>query len=379
MATSSLSSGLRRWRRAALLFGAWTLVGIIFAAVSYASTLAETNRRFGFFDALRLNLIQFYLWGIFSPLIFWFSRRFPVELPPRKTRNLLLHVPALLVFAGLHQAIQVATLWSVTPRMRQQWPALIDCYRFYFWFGFYIDLIIALLIIIAVHALLYYRRFRAGELERESLKSQLAQSQLRALKMQLHPHFLFNTLHSISSLILEDPPRANSMIARLGDFLRLTLDHSDEQLVTLKEETEFVRCYLEIEQVRFGDRLTVEFRIEPATHSARVPHLILQPVVENAIQHAIAPRAAPGRIQIEARRLGHRLRVELKDSGPGILARGGPLQKQGVGLSNVRARLEQLYDTDFSFEMNNSVEGGLIVVLEVPFQLEVSGDSTERP
>jgi signal transduction histidine kinase len=365
--------------RAALLFGAWTLVGIIFAAVSYAATLAETKSRFGFFDALRLNLVQFYLWGLFSPLIFWFSRRFPVELPPRKIRNFLLYVPALLLFAGVHQAIQVATLWSVTPRMRQQWPALIDCYRFYFWFGFYIDLIIASLIIIAVHALLYYQRFRAGELEQESLKTQLAQAQLKALKMQLHPHFLFNTLHSISSLILEDPPKANSMIARLGDFLRLTLEHSDEQLVMLKEEIEFVRCYLDIEQVRFGDRLTVQFAIEPATLSAQVPHLILQPVVENAIQHAIAPRAAPGRIKIEARRVDRWLRMEVKDSGPGMAPGTDSLQGHGLGLSNVRARLEQLYDTDFSFALSNSPEGGFSVVMEVPYRLEMPDDTDGLP
>lgn len=361
-------------RRTVILFGAWTLVGIIFATVSYAATLADTTRRFSFLDALRLNLVQFYLWGVFSPLLFWFSQRFPVELPLRKIRNLL-YIPALLVFSGLHQAIQVATLWSVTPRMRQQWPALIDCYRFYFWFGFYIDLIIASLIVIAVYALLYYRRFRAGELEQESLKTQLAQAQLKALKMQIHPHFLFNTLHSISSLIEEDPTKANSMIARLGDFLRLTLEQSDAQLVTLKEETEFVRCYLDIEQVRFGDRLAVQFTIEPATLSARIPHLILQPVVENAIQHAIAPKAAPGRVQIKAVRLGRKLHVEVSDSGPGMAANVHAPQGHGVGLRNVRSRLEQLYGNDFLFAMSNSPEGGLDVVLEVPFQPEISGEA----
>jgi two-component system LytT family sensor kinase len=357
-------------RRAALLLGAWTLVGIIFAAVSYASALAETNRRFGFFDALRLNLIQFYLWGLFSPLLFWFSRRFPLELSPRKCGNLFLHIPALLVFAGVHQVIQVAVLWLATPRMRQQWPSIVDCYRAFFWFGFYIDLIIASLIIIAVHALFYYRRFRAGELEQASLKTQLAQAQLKALKMQLHPHFLFNTLHSISSLVLEDPPRANSMIARLGDFLRLTLEHSNRQLVTLKEETEFVRCYLEIEQVRFGDRLTVNLAIDPSADSAQVPHLILQPVVENALQHAIAPRATPGRIAIEARRLGSRVRIEVLDSGPGLTSPVDSVQGHGVGLNNVQARLAQLYDGNFSFTMRNSPGGGLSVVLELPFQIE---------
>src|SRR5438094_2321712 len=160
--------------------------------------------------------------------------------------------------------------------MLLQFPEFIDCYRAYFGFGFYIDLIIASLIVIAVHALLYYQNFRASELAQSSLKTQLAQAQLRALKMQLHPHFLFNTLHSISSLVLEDPSKANSMIARLGDFLRLTLENSEQQLVTLKEEIEFLRTYLEIEQVRFGDRLTVAFEIEPATLSAAVRHLLFQ-------------------------------------------------------------------------------------------------------
>src|SRR5439155_10122787 len=339
------------WRRAAFLFGGWTLVSVIFAAVSFAAAIGENNKEFDFVSALRLNLVQFYLWAILSPLIFRFSRRFPIELRPLNLRNLFLHFPALVSFAGIHQIIHLAVLWFITPRLRRQFPALIDCYRAYFGFGFYIDLIIASLIVIAVHALLYYQNFRASELAQSSLKSQLAQAQLRALKMQLHPHFLFNTLHSISSLVLEDPPKANSMIARLGDFLRLTLDHSDQQLVTLKEETEFVRCYLEIEQVRFGDRLAVDFQIEPATLGAEVPHLILQPVVENAIQHAIAPHAAPGRIEITVSRSDGSLRLQVKDTGPGMGTTNHSMEGHGVGLSNVRARLERLYGADFSLEM----------------------------
>jgi len=246
----------------------------------------------------------------------------------------------------------------------------MDCYRAYFAFGFYIDLIIALLIVIAVHALLYYQNFRASELAQSSLKTQLAQAQLRALKMQLHPHFLFNTLHSISSLILEDPPKANSMIARLGDFLRLTLENSDQQLVTLKQETEFLRCYLEIEQVRFGDRLTVAFELEPQTLSAQVPHLILQPVVENAIQHAIAPHAKRGRINIEAKRLNTLLQLEVRDNGPGIPSNGDLPAKKGVGLNNVRTRLHQIYGSNFRFDLTNAGDGGLTVVIEIPFRAE---------
>ena len=358
------------WRRAALFFSAWTLVGIIFAGISYAAAIGENNKEFGFVSALRLNLVQFYLWAILSPLIFRFSRRFPIEFRPLNLRNLLLYFPALISFAGIHQVIHLAVLWSIIPRWRRQFPALIDCYRAYFGFGFYIDLIIALLIVIAVHALLYYQNFRASELAQSSLKAELARAQLRALKMQLHPHFLFNTLHSISSLVLEDPPKANSMIARLGDFLRLTLENSDQQLVSLKEETEFLRCYLEIEQVRFGDRLTVALELEPQTLSVQVPHLILQPVVENAIQHAIAPRAARGHITIEAKRLNNLLRLEVRDNGPGIASNDALLGTEGVGLSNVRARLHQIYGSDFRFELINARHEGLIVVMEIPFRRE---------
>src|SRR5689334_6253426 len=256
----------------------------------------------------------------------------------------------------------------------------MDCYRAYFAFGVYIDLIIALLIVIAVHALLYYRNFRASELAQSSLKTQLAQAQLRALKMQLHPHFLFNTLHSISSLVLEDPPRANSMIARLGEFLRLTLENSDEQLVSLKQETEFLRSYLEIEQVRFGERLTVSFEFEPQTLSAHVPHLILQPIVENAIQHAIAPRTAGGHINIEAKRIDSLLRLEVRDNGPGIASNAGLLERKGVGLNNVRTRLRQIYGSAFRFDLTNAGGGGVNVVMEIPFQREadISTGDTEH-
>jgi two-component system, LytTR family, sensor kinase len=358
------------WRRAALLFGGWTLVSFIFAGVSYAAAIGENNKEFGFVSALRLNLVQFYLWAVLAPLLFRFSRRFPIEFRPLNLSNVLLYFPVLISFAGIHQVIHLAVLWSISPRWRQRFPALIDCYRSYFGFGFYIDLIIALLIVIAVHALLYYQNFRASELEQSSLKTQLAQAQLRALKMQLHPHFLFNTLHSISSLVLEDPAKANSMIARLGDFLRLTLENSDQQLVSLKQETEFLRCYLEIEQVRFGDRLTVALELEPQTLAVQVPHLILQPVVENAIQHAIAPRATRGHINIEAKRLNNLLRLEIRDNGPGIATNDALLGTEGVGLSNVRARLHQIYGSDFRFELRNGRNGGLTVIMEIPLQRE---------
>src|ERR1044071_4203021 len=147
-------------------------------------------------------------------------------------------------------------LWSITPPARGELATITDYYARHFGYGFYIDLIIASLIVIGAHALLYYDDFRASELQQSSLKTQLAQAQLHALKMQLHPHFLFNTLHSISSLVHKAPDAADKMIARLGDFLRLTLESAGAQEVSLHQEIDFLKCYLDIERIRFQDRLT---------------------------------------------------------------------------------------------------------------------------
>jgi two-component system, LytTR family, sensor kinase len=359
------------WRRLVLLFCGWTLVGLVFAAVSYGVALSQNDPRFGISAALKLNLVLFYLWGVFSPFIFHFSRRFRVEFRPIRLRNLFFLLPAIVLFAAVHEILLLSILWSISARARTEFPLLYAYYARHFGYGFYINLIIASLIVLGSHALLYYDDFRAGQLEQSSLKAQLAQAKLRALKMQLHPHFLFNTLHSISSLVLEDPPKANSMIARLGDFLRLTLDNSDQQLVTLKDETEFLRCYLDIEQIRFGDRLRVAFEMEPATLSAQVPHLILQPVVENAIQHAVAPRTAQSRIDIKAAQRNGVLRLEVKDNGPGASS-DELLADRGLGLNNVRARLNQIYGQDFRFELSNNPGGGLTVSMEIPFQTEAA-------
>src|SRR6516165_6561916 len=366
------------WRRPALLFVTWTLIGLAFAAVSYGVALSQNDKRFGITASLRLNLVLFYLWGVFSPLILRFCRRFRVEFRLLSIRNLMVHVPAIILFAAVHETLLLAILWSITPSSRGELTTITDYYARHFGYGFYIDLIIASLIVIGAHALLYYDDFRASELQQSSLKTQLAQAQLRALKMQVHPHFLFNTLHSISFLVLEDPTKANSMIARLGDFLRLTVDNSEQQWVTLKEETEFLRCYLDIEQVRFGDRLTVAFELEPQTLSAQLPHLILQPVVENAIQHAIAPRATRGHINIQAKRLDSLLRVAISDNGPGITSNSNSPAKKCVGLTNVRTRLQQIYGSDFRFELTNGENEGLTVVMEIPFQREADDGSEQR-
>jgi LytS/YehU family sensor histidine kinase len=229
------------------------------------------------------------------------------------------------------------------------------------------------LILIACHAIQYQARLRAGELKASQLEAQLAQAQLSALKMQLHPHFLFNTLHSISALLHVDVEAADRMVARLGDFLRLTLDNSENQEVTLEQELEFLRCYLDIELTRFQDRLTVDLDIASETLTAQVPNLIMQPIVENAIRHGIATRIEPGRIWISSERKDGRLRIQIRDDGPGFASK--PISPgrerqfgEGIGLSNARARLARLYGSEHVLDLSNGREGGAIVTLEMPFR-----------
>jgi LytS/YehU family sensor histidine kinase len=221
-------------------------------------------------------------------------------------------------------------------------------------------------VVAATQGYLYYSRYREGEVRTAQLSAQLAQAQLQALRMQLHPHFLFNTLNAISTLVHKDPEIADRMIARLSDLLRLTLENIGIQEVRLAKELEFLERYLEIERMRFADRLEVRMQIAPETLDARAPYLILQPLVENAIRHGIAPRAARGCVEIGAERRDGKLVLTVKDDGPGMGATGA---KHGVGISSTRARLERLYGAAHRFELENGENGGLIVTMELPFQL----------
>ena len=352
----------------------WTLLGLTFAALSYGMGLSE-DRRPGVWVTLSTHLARFYIWAALSPLIFSLARRFPIEL--HSARALLIHGPAIFLISAVHQIVWMSSGWMLSPDISRHFSSYGAFFKGAFIPGLYFNLPVAALLVIAAHAILYYRSYRAGEVQQVLLRSQLAQAQLQALKMQLHPHFLFNTLHSISALVLEDPSKANSMIALLGDFLRQTLEHSDRYTVMLKQEIEFLRCYLDIEQVRFDDRLEVEFFIEPAALCAYVPHMILQPVVENAIRHAIAPSSGPGSIKLNARLLNGTLRLEVKDNGPGLSMRSGLNVSRGVGLKNVRARLSQIYGTRHTFEMRNNDEGGLTVIMVMPFIAQAGAETLQ--
>lgn len=368
--------GERGWRGrllgAGAIFGIWTLVGLFFASQIYFY-FAGTPRAVPFGVALMWQMSCVYLSAVFTFLILWLARLFRFDRQ-KWPRSLLLHLPASFAIAAImtagHISIDAYFDRNLARVVFTNFPARV-------FVSIDKNFIVYWLIIWASHALNYYKRYRESELQASQLKAQLAEAQLQALKMQLHPHFLFNTLHSISSLLSRDTEAARRMIARLGDFLRLTLENSGAQEVTLRDELDFLRCYLDIEGIRFYDRLTVRMEIEPQTLSVRVPNLILQPIVENAIRHGIAPRSVPGLIEIKAARSNERLRLEVRDNGPGLPLELGANRtgRRGIGLSNTRDRLRQLYGAQASFELANDARGGLLVTLELPFN---SGEDEAR-
>jgi len=237
-------------------------------------------------------------------------------------------------------------------------------------------------IILVEHSFVYYRRYQQGLVNASHLQTQLVQAQLRALKMQLHPHFLFNTLHTITALVHEDPDLAERTIARLSELLRLFLANSTIHEVPLSEELRILDLYLEIERTRFEDRLSVLFDVPPELHDAMVPNLVLQPLVENSIRHGVGKRSAPGWISISAEKYGETLLLRVADNGVG-LANGANCAKNpaqtGMGLAITRGRLESLYGGHQSLILRDVQTGGAEARVTMPFrkQMDASENGTD--
>jgi LytS/YehU family sensor histidine kinase len=216
----------------------------------------------------------------------------------------------------------------------------------------------------------YREKYKERESLTSTLKAQLAQAQLESLKMQLHPHFLFNTLHAIAGLVRnnEKEPAVN-MIAGLSDLLRRTLESADEQEVPLREEARFIELYLDIQKVRFSDRLTMRMEIAPETLDALVPNLILQPLVENAIRHGVSLNDSAGIVIISSVCVDDVLRISVCDNGPGLQSGWQMEASEGIGLANTRERLKHLYGTEHRFELRNGATGGVTASLAIPFRV----------
>lgn len=352
----------------AWIFAFWTLIALL----SSANYLIDPRGR-GLQPVLPLApvamaFIEAYIWAAVTPLVFWMVSRHGIERTHRAARAALFLALGLVIAVAVDQILYHFRfeVFFVPRRPPRDVTVLIRVQRMWFMN----ELIVFLAIVAAGFARDYFLRYRARREEAvrlqahtAHLQAQLADARLAALRAQLNPHFLFNTLHAVSALVERDPKGVRRMIARLSELLRTTLEGADEPEVPLSQELGFLRRYLEIMQVRFQGRLEVDTRIAPDVEAALVPNLILQPLVENALEHGIDRRETPGRIEIDARRHGERVRITVRDNGPGLAAG----TTEGVGLANTRARLEQLYGAEQSLELRAADGGGLVVEISLPF------------
>lgn len=356
-----------RGKKLALILACWTAAGVFFGSRFYLTELQRGNH----VDPLRVLvtwLICFYSWAALTPAILYLLRRFPL-VRGKWQRSLLIHVPAS-VLLSIASSSATDVLCRLIPYTITRSP-----YTWDFLTLLHTEIFIYWTVVMVYYLCNYYLRQQQRELQTAQLRlkaaeleSSLKQAQLDALKMQLHPHFLFNTLNTISALMVEDTQAANRVLVQLSELLRAALKNDCHE-VKLREELEFLRSYLEIEQTRYQNRLKVRIEADPATLDAKVPHLILQPLVENAIKHGIAPYDRPGVIEVSARRVNGTVELMVRDNGPGRPA-GRNAELNGIGLANTRARLEKLYGTDFRFSLENAEAGGLVVNLAIPHRTD---------
>jgi signal transduction histidine kinase len=349
------------WPKWILLFLFWTVVGLGFAGQLY---LSRPDIGWGF--ALGRALADWYVFALLSIPTLWVARRFPFAARRWQTA-LVVHLISSALFS---------LAWLTLRAALEHWRTRgeLDPVTFSAAFNqallatLFFTLLIYWGIVVGQHAFTYYRKFHEREVRAAELETHLTEARLQALQMQLNPHFLFNTLNAISSLMHKDVEEADRMIVHLSDLLRYALESTEAQEVPLRQELDFLDRYLQIQQARFGDRLAVQHEISDETLDARVPNLVLQPLVENAIEHGIAPHARIGEIVLRARRRDGRLELEVQDNGAGLPA-DKPLV-DGIGLSNTRARLLQLYGPAHELQLTNGGGGGLVVRISIPWKAD---------
>jgi two-component system, LytTR family, sensor kinase len=345
-----------------MVFLFWTLIGLSFASQFYLFSL-KTGRPVSWGEAVGSSLGDWYVWAVLSLPIIELARRFRFD-SPKWVRNVAIHLVASCAFSLGYMVLrallgQLQGWWGGNPATFAETFNLLAIKAFRF------NLLIYWVIVSVGHAFAYYRQYQERALRATELEKRLAQARLQALQMQLNPHFLFNTLNAIASLMHKDVNGADRMITRLAELLRYALESTEAQEVPLRQELAFLERYLEIEKTRFGPRLTVRMDIGPDTLDALVPNLILQPLVENAIRHGIERRARPGVVELRSRQENGALRLELRDNGPGLPP--DQPRREGIGLSNTRARLLHLYGAGQQLALRNAPEGGLLVEVSLPF------------
>ena len=365
----------RRWFLCwGLVFGFWTFFSFFNGNQIFFGMRAE-GMNHSWWRIVGWQFLVWHIWTAWTPLVILIGRRFPIERSSW-ARNLLIHIPLALFFSCVHLAgcifltimIRPFDVYSSTAPFMTQFLRTMR-----FWLP--VEIIIYGATLGLGHALDYYEKYRERERRALQLESQLAQAQLQSLKMQLHPHFLFNALNGIVGLVRDQKNRAAvNMITGLSDLLRHTLENAGRQEVSLREELDGLELYLDIQQMRFSDRLKVEMEIEPETLRARVPNLILQPLVENAIRHGVAQRVSAGMVGVRARHEAGLLQIEVYDDGPGLDAGWTMETSDGIGITNTRERLQQLYGSEHHFDIHNREEGGVEATLSIPLRIRTEED-----
>lgn len=350
----------------AVAFSVWSVLALVYGFQQVPVLLVMEDRRITLWSALWPAFETYWIYALLTPAVIEFSRRVEFRRG-HALRFTLIHGTGFVGFVA-SQAVLRVLLFSVhNPRTGVIYPRSLSLVYGVILVFFNDDIFIYFPVVGAVMAYTAYVQDRQRELSQSKLQAQLASAELQILKMQLHPHFLFNTLQAISTLVGKDPQTAKRMIALLGDLLRAAIDRTGEQEVPLRDELDLLDRYVQIELVRFGDRLRVDFDIEEGAQDALVPGLLLQPLVENAIRHGA--RSLPGlsEVRIGSQIRGQRLRLTIEDDGPGLppLDRRNPA---GLGLENTRARLGRLYGSEQSLEVVNREAGGLRVAIEIPLR-----------
>jgi signal transduction histidine kinase len=351
------------------VFGAATVLGVFSFLQAYRLTMVNAKPGMTIWAGklLILNLALWYVPALMMPAVVWMARRFPFD-SGRKLRAVVAHAIGALTFSTTHIIALIAVRFLLyegggkSPMV--PWPK-------YFQNRILEQLDASLMVYAAIigvsHAIAYYHESQERKLRAAQLETRLVEARLKTLEAELHPHFLFNTLHAISTLVHRDPDSADRMISRLSDLLRITFDRTGEPKVSLKDEIDFLQKYLDIEQTRFQDRLTVSVNVEPDALDGEVPRMILQPIVENAIKHGIAGRSGGDAVHVTAGCDNGRLWMQVRDNGAGLQVRTLKALRTGVGLSNTRARLDCLYGRHYRLEFTDK-HGGLSVLIEIPFQ-----------
>src|SRR5512132_804200 len=320
-----------------------TALTIFSTLMAWQLSRADAKQPTPYGEIALLNGFYWYAWALLAPIIIWIANRVRIE---RQTwfKAVTIHVLAGMAFAEIHIVAQEAFRRGLA------------------------------------FAVTYYREAQDRTVAAAKLETKLVETQLQTLQSQLHPHFLFNTLHAISALMHSNVDQADRMLSRLAALLRMTLDNVGQQEVPLKEELDFLERYLEIEQTRFRDRLTVKFDVQPEALDALVPWMMLQPLVENSIKHGISPQPGPGTIEVLARQENNRLVLEVRDDGVGLTQDALTALQSGIGLSTTRARLHHLFGRDYQFEFHRRTNmKGVTVKVVVPWRTEaVLADKTQK-